>query len=155
MNNSFLTKNAVGYSTLLIFFGLLLVSYFSKDNLVAPLIIENIALAGASAIIAVTISIFFLWSEDRVKKLEDRLGPIGHVFHCGYCLSLWLAMIATGLLGLSLFGRLTYPIADFFLTWWAQGAANVLFFEVITILWFKKVQNEFVLRELYKGRKKD
>lgn len=148
-------RDFLGYLVL----GVLLVGLFwlydSKTELITPNFLILFALAAAAAVISVTISVFWLWNEERVERLERTLGMLGHIPHCGYCLSLWIAAIYTGVLGISLFGGLNLgTLSSFLLTWWALGFLNAVFFEILTILGFKKVKMEFELRALYQRSQK-
>lgn len=107
------------------------------------------AFAGSAAIITVTVSIFWLWKPERVQRLENYFGVVGHIPHCGYCLSLWLSAFYINMFQISFLGS-SNSLFNFFISWWALSFMNVLFFEIITIFWFKKVQMEFQLRDLYK-----
>jgi len=147
-------NNTIGYSLLLVFLAFLAKAYRQEVILSHPASFLMVAaLAAAIAVVAVTVSIFWLWKEERVVKLEKWLGPIGHIFHCGYCFCLWLSAIFTSFLGISFFKPLlTASIIDFFISFLALGFLAVLFFEIITVLWFKKVMLEFELKDLY-GKK--
>ncbi len=127
-------------------------AYLAHMQMWQPGLWSVLALAASSAAIVMTVSVFWLWKEARVQKLERILGPIGHVLHCGYCFSLWIAAFYTGIFGINLTGDLAVPRFFLFLiSWWALGFLNVLFFAALSTLWFKKVQNEFALRDLYKA----
>jgi|GEM_PF-7000397 len=152
MHQISLSKKIIGY---IILGGLLMLLFlnYGEQALNTPTPFALFIIAAACAIVAVTVSIFFLWQEHVVEKVENLLGPIGHVFHCGYCFSLWLAAITVSILHIDLVGILSpHKGLTFLVSWWGLGFLNVLFFEIITLLWFQKVLSEFRLRELYKGR---
>lgn len=151
MNHSFVkTKDIIGYIIMASAIGILFFIHNRELNHFEPTILTILYLSTASAVITKTISIFWLWKEERVQKLENVLGIIGHIPHCGYCLSLWIAAFFIGIGKISLFNNIG-PIS-FFLSWWALGFLNLLAFEIITILWFIKVKMEFQLRDLYNKR---
>lgn len=145
-------KDILGY----VFLAALLAAlfyYYSGLALVAPGVFSLFFLAASAAVIAETVSVFWLWKEERVQKLESALGLVGHIPHCGYCLCLWLAALYVGFFGIFLFPGLTmHKILEFLLSWWGLSFLNVIFFEIMTLLWFKKIEGEFSLRNLYKGR---
>lgn len=112
-----------------------------------------LATAAAIAVVTVTISVFWLWERERSSRIEKRLGPAGHVLHCGSCLALWLSAAATGFFGISFFDQLTSnETLNFLLSWWTLGFVSVLFSEILIVLWFKKLQLEFFVREKYKQK---
>lgn len=153
MHHSSLLTKILGYGIL----GAILVALFlnytdSRTNLITPEPIALLFLSAAAAIVVVTVSVFFLWQEKTVEWIEGLLGPIGHVLHCGYCFSLWIAAGMTSVFGIDLIGNISPHITiTFLVSWWGVGFFNVLCFELLTILWFQKVQSEFRLRGLYKN----
>lgn len=140
-------KNLAGYLFLAGLAAALAATYRPR---VSPLnaLPELFLLAAAAAIVTMTVSVFWLWKEERVAKLESWFGVIAHVGHCAYCFALWLSAIAVNAFGISLFGFLDFPqIVNFFLSWWAFGFSSVLLFEVIAVLWFKKLSLESAARQ--------
>jgi len=146
--------NIIGYTILaLVIFSLALI-YVPKFDFTAtnfcPIIF---LLAGALAIIDVTVSVFWMWKRERSDILENYLGPIGHVLHCGYCLALWLSALAVGFLGITFFKNFDLPkLLEFLLSWWALSFVTALFYEILTLLWFRKLKLEFYIREYYKNK---
>lgn len=154
MNKNFI-KNVIGYAVLIGFFFGLLAIYYQKQNLIGLNFFNIVVLAASSAIIVVTVSIFWLWKEDRVEYLENLFGPLGHVPHCGYCFSLWIGAFYTSVFGISLISSITTNRGiDFLISWWGMSFFNVLFYEIFSVLWFKKLQMEFSVRELYNKKSK-
>lgn len=143
-------KNVLGYGFLGVIF--LCAAFLYQRSAVAFLegFPTVVLLSGALSVVAVTINIFFFWEEKVIRWLASKLGPVGHALICGYCLNLWLALIVTGVFRPSLFDRLVPPFFDFLFTWWGLSAVSTLFFEVITLLWFKKVLWEYEIRKLNK-----
>ncbi len=133
-------KNVIGYATLgFLLYGFFMV-YSAKQILITPSLFEVVWLGASAAVIVVTVSVFWLWKEERVAYIENLFGSLGHVPHCGYCFSLWVAVCFVSVFGISLFPGITTDRAILFLlSWWGLGFLNVLFYEILTILWFKKV----------------
>jgi hypothetical protein len=144
-------KDIFGYAAMLAAIAIMAFTYTPILPASSPLFhITILGLAGSAAIITITVSIFWLWKPERVQWLENYFGIIGHIPHCGYCLSLWISAFYTRVFGISFLNISAAPFIKFLISWWALSFLSVLFFETTTILWFKKVQMEFQLRDLYK-----
>ncbi|MFW5853358.1 MAG: hypothetical protein ACOCU8_01860 [Patescibacteria group bacterium] len=128
-------KNIIGY----IFLGLIwLLSFYcySRGNLTFYSFDRDIfVLASVVAIMAVTVNVFWLKNGRWLRWWQERLGPVGYVLNCGYCLSLWLAVVAVGYLRIVFipFRHLDF-IWQFILSWLALGFVAVFLFELLAIL---------------------
>jgi|SRR3989344_568125 len=141
----------IGYLILITIGAGLAYSYLDRSQLWQPDIADLLALAASSAVIVMTVSVFWLWRDERVRKLESWFGPLGHVPHCGYCFSLWIAAFYTAVFGINLISGLELPrFISMLISWWALGFINVLFFTILNALWFKKLAMEFKIRDFYK-----
>ncbi|BCX15697.1 MAG: hypothetical protein KatS3mg097_589 [Candidatus Parcubacteria bacterium] len=152
-----MTVKALSYTILVLIAIFLFLNYYWSDSYRTINFLDFLLLSGSIAIVVITISIFFLWNDDTVKILENYLGAIGHVLHCGFCFCLWLSMFVISffhlvILDVDIFGNNLDMVINFFINWLSLSFVSVLFFEVITILWFKKVLLEFNLRDKYKNK---
>ena len=118
-------------------------------------IVLALLMGGAMAIIGVTVSVFWLWKHERSEWFERFFGPAGHVLHCGYCLSLWLSLVAVRVFHISFFSLVTSSAyIDFFISWWAVGFITVFLFTVITNLWLLKLKLELSIRKAFDDKAK-
>lgn len=150
-----MTVKTLSYAILALLAIFLFLNYFWSNSYRTINFLDLLLLSSSIAIVVITISVFFLWDESIVMILENYLGAIGHILHCGFCFCLWLSMVATSLLRLialdvDIFDNNLDIIISFFINWLSLSFISVLLFEIITVLWFKKVLLEFELREAYK-----
>ena len=142
-------KDFFGYLAMVALLVLCVAAYYFRPALIQPGFPTIFIFSASAAVITMTISVFWLWKEERVAALEKIFGVFGHIPHCGYCLSLWIAAVYVGFFGINLIDISLPKLALFLISWWGLGFLNILFFAIMTTVWFKKVHLELSLRDLY------
>lgn len=109
-----------------------------------------------SAIFTTTLISFWFWEKEKVVALRKNFHGIGHALSCAYCLNLWCSAVFVWFFGLSIIPLRTPfgwqdKVVDFTLSWFSLGLISLLFFLILNILWFTKLEKENLFRSRLEG----